>query len=783
MTREGPGVAYVCSGLGGLDFTQAGRDSIRINEWFEKRVKDMAVGSVKVKKAAVRAEEGVTEPEMMGALDGEIGKVKVGIGYQMGLAAVTAVMVLLPVVYVGLVGAVAYGVYWHAVNDAGVFDAARGATGMKAAAVAYVMPLVIGVVLVGFMVKPLFARRGNGGARVTLSFSEQRKLYAFVSKLCGVVGSRVPCRIDVDCDVNASASFRNGWRGLVTGEVVLTIGLPLVAGLSMRELTGVLAHEFGHFAQGTGMKLTFIVRSINAWFSRVVYERDAWDESLENFAKGESHWAIILLAWGMRLAVWVTRRVLWVLMWVGHFTSSFMLRQMEFDADRYAARVVGSDGYAAMSERVTMLSVARNAAFHDLSGAWKEKRLCDDLSKLIAWREKVMPADVRVAIRKAGGTGKTGWFDSHPCDAARLASVVREEAKGIFRLEGPAVVLVEDFAGLSRRVTRAFYEENIGKQFRPEHVVTTDALVSQAGKQEEAYAALGRFFQGLIDPRRPVFPRRLTEVPAEEAAVGEMLLMARSKLIEAAPEAREAGKKFVEADDKVLEAMRTQMQRRAGQAGGTEAMRAAEQKARGERGEQLAVVSRVINDAMVRIDIVLALEERGRRRGVVRAPDEGEGGFELAEEGAAGESGDLVVDALAAISSTWGVVEKMRGDYHCLGALIVLWQKASDKEGLGHMIVERGKVLHAGLMELHRVLRGAVYPYEHAEKGVTLAKFALEEVPAVENVGRVYGAAETAMEAVYGLYMRMMSDLARRGEELERGFGLEAMAEVGVEER
>jgi len=99
------------------------------------------------------------------------------------------------------------------------------------------------------------------------------------------------------------------------------------------------------------------------------------------------------------------------------------------------------------------------------------------------------------------------------------------------------------------------------------------------------------------------------------------------------------------------------------------------------------------------------------------------------------------------------------------------------------MIVERGKVLHAGVMELHRVLRGAVYPYEHAEKGVTLAKFALEEVPAVENVGRVYGAAETAMEAVYGLYMRMMSDLARRGEELERGFGLEAMAEVGVEER
>lgn len=53
---------------------------------------------------------------------------------------------------------------------------------------------------------------------------------------------------------------------------MLTIGLPLVAGLSLQQLAGVLAHEFGHFSQGAGMRLTYIVRSINAWFLRVVYE-------------------------------------------------------------------------------------------------------------------------------------------------------------------------------------------------------------------------------------------------------------------------------------------------------------------------------------------------------------------------------------------------------------------------------------------------------------------------------------------------------------------------------
>ena len=28
------------------------------------------------------------------------------------------------------------------------------------------------------------------------------------------------------------------------------------------------------------MRLTYLIRSINGWFARVVYERDEWDETL-----------------------------------------------------------------------------------------------------------------------------------------------------------------------------------------------------------------------------------------------------------------------------------------------------------------------------------------------------------------------------------------------------------------------------------------------------------------------------------------------------------------------
>lgn len=46
--------------------------------------------------------------------------------------------------------------------------------------------------------------------------------------------------------------------------------------LDLQQFAGVLAHEFGHFAQSSGMRLSYLIRSINHWFARVVFEEDQW---------------------------------------------------------------------------------------------------------------------------------------------------------------------------------------------------------------------------------------------------------------------------------------------------------------------------------------------------------------------------------------------------------------------------------------------------------------------------------------------------------------------------
>ena len=180
--------------------------------------------------------------------------------YMIGLMFATLVMVLLPLLYVALIGLTIYGVYYHVTEHVGIMGAAGSGRGAFFMVLVYVAPIVIGSICVVFMIKPLFARPVRNAASRSLRREGEPVLFAFVDRLCEVVAAPKPERIEVDYELNASASFSGGMAGLFRSKLVLTIGVPLAAGLSVRQLTGVLAHEFGHFSQGMGMRLTYVVR-------------------------------------------------------------------------------------------------------------------------------------------------------------------------------------------------------------------------------------------------------------------------------------------------------------------------------------------------------------------------------------------------------------------------------------------------------------------------------------------------------------------------------------------
>lgn len=412
--------------------------------------------------------------------------------YQAGLGVVALAMVLLPVIYIGLIVAMGWAVWWHVQHDAVIFEHVRGRA-IVVAAVVYAAPAVAGAVFVLFLIKPLFSRGSKPPPPFKLSEADEPLLFGFVRKICDQVGAPVPREIRLDTQVNASAGFRRGMWSFFGRDLVLVIGTPLVAGMTMRQVAGVLAHEFGHFAQGAGMRFSYIIRRVNAWFARVVFERDAWDDRLEQWSQSEEWYlkVIFMLAKG---GVWLGRKVLWCLMHAGHAISCFMTRQMEFDADSYEAKLAGSSEFTRTAARLRFLGVSRAAAMNDAYQTFQTRELPDDLAAMVLWREQVMPGDVRSKLDQSVNEGTTSWNDTHPADPDRVKAALALNAPGVFHLEAPAAQLFRDFAATSRAVTRHAYEHEFGLAMDKVRLKNASSMSEDRRAADSSDKALDAFF-------------------------------------------------------------------------------------------------------------------------------------------------------------------------------------------------------------------------------------------------------------------------------------------------
>lgn len=436
---------------------------------------------------ATAAEEGLPVENVLSGFTGGIGATPVSLLYQLGLILAVLMMGLLPVVYVALTGVTAYGVYYYATHAFFLVQSMRWGIQITLLRwVAYGAPLFAGVVMVFFMVKPLFARRRRQAQPLALNPEVERTLFGFIARICHLIGAPMPKRIDLDCQLNASARFRRGASSaLEKGDLALTIGLPLVAGLDARELAGVIAHEFGHFTQGFGMRLSYFVRSINGWFARVVYDRDAWDVSLEAAQAGCRDWRMSMILACAQLGVWFSRLILKGLMMIGHGACCFLLRQMEYDADSYQIKLAGSAAFEATMLRYKVLETAIAAAYKEMRVGWNNDRsLADNLPQYFMDHAAKIPVNKKEGIMGSSGLARTKIFDTHPSLGDRIRKARRANEPGVFALDLPASCLFVNFGAISRQVTLLHYQDDLG--------IPTAAIKLRAamgGREDEAVAA------------------------------------------------------------------------------------------------------------------------------------------------------------------------------------------------------------------------------------------------------------------------------------------------------
>lgn len=122
---------------------------------------------------------------------GRIPHVKVAPAYRNGLALVALAMVLLPLIYLALIGATAWGVWLYATNATVLFENAHGRH-LILCFLLYATPLLAGVTVVFFMFKPLLARRSGGPQPHVLIPGQHPLLEDFVGRPWNFLSRRQP---------------------------------------------------------------------------------------------------------------------------------------------------------------------------------------------------------------------------------------------------------------------------------------------------------------------------------------------------------------------------------------------------------------------------------------------------------------------------------------------------------------------------------------------------------------------------------------------------------------
>ncbi|MEM8681001.1 MAG: M48 family metalloprotease [Planctomycetota bacterium] len=415
-------------------------------------------------------------------------------GYSLSVLLVAGLVVILPGVYAGLVALSLGTLVWHVASW-------RAWLGSPFNAVTHLLLSGLGLVWSVALIKPLFAPRAHRGYAHKLAAETEPRLHGFVAAVFRTAGLAPPSRIELDHEANASARLGNTLGDLFRGRVtVLTIGLPLVAGLSTGQFAGVLAHECGHFRQQVGMRLSTLIRWIITWFARLVYEQDAWDQWIQRrIERGRC-----VLCYLMRINVTLTRYVLWCFLTLGRTVASFLLRQMELDADSYEVRLVGCDTFATTVDRMQALAVGHETAVDDMLYAFREGRVTLDFPGLVVRECEQLAEEISRASR-AQAFQRTLWLDSHPCDAIRIQRARRYQPGMIYENPQSATELFDHFEQACAQLTVEMNEHLFGPDWQRAEVVSLDAFLDHHNEALDDLFALKRVFGGGFNVARAMY--------------------------------------------------------------------------------------------------------------------------------------------------------------------------------------------------------------------------------------------------------------------------------------
>ncbi len=233
-------------------------------------------------------------------------------------------------------------------------------------------------------------------AAVEVSSVDQPALFREIRAIADHMQTSMPDRVFLVHDVNAFVLEDTRLLGLLTRQRVMGIGLPLLNALTVDELRGVIAHEFGHYA-GNDTRLAPLVYRGRESILRTIGS----------------------VGGGVVASVYVSYFKLFLRV------SMSVSRQQELAADEWAVRVAGSDPAVETQRRINALGSA-HAEFVEqyVHGLWirghRPLNQFDGFQQMLAdeGNQEAMASAVESSLARVADR-----FDSHPSASERIAFI------------------------------------------------------------------------------------------------------------------------------------------------------------------------------------------------------------------------------------------------------------------------------------------------------------------------------------------------------------------------
>lgn len=200
--------------------------------------------------------------------------------------------------------------------------------------------LGVGLLTLFFLIKFMFTRnKADLSGFTEITRSEEPGIFALIDSVVQEAGTDFPKKVYISHEVNASVFYDSGfWSMFLPVRKNLHIGMGLMNTVTVDELKGIIAHEFGHFSQRS-MKVGSYVYNVNYIIHNMLYQNEGYTKVVSKLANIHAAMSLPIIA-GMRI-VYGIQLTLQEVYKVVNISYMALSREMEFHADEVAANIAG----------------------------------------------------------------------------------------------------------------------------------------------------------------------------------------------------------------------------------------------------------------------------------------------------------------------------------------------------------------------------------------------------------------------------------------------------------